>query len=210
MARVDDLMREVRQGLKECPDPAMLSALQRACAAFCRETHIWQDQLEPFVLVDGEANYEFDAPTDARVEKVLSARIDNSELKPAMNRADLHRIGADTRGIPRAFAMIGDGDGIQVWPIPDDRGAGLLVSLFVVLAPVRSAREIPDFLADEWNSAIVSKARSELMMVAGTPYHNPDAAQYERATYLERVGDAKRQQISGHHGLTRLRPRAWV
>lgn len=209
MARVDDLMREVRPGLKECPDPSMMSALQRACAAFCRETHIWQDQLEPFIVVVGESIYEYEPPTDARVEKVISAKIGTSQLTAAFNRAELHRLG-DTPGVPRAFAMVGDGDGIQLWPVPDSRAEGLQVSLFVVLATVRTARELPDFLADEWHSAIVSKARSELLMVAGTPYHNPVAAQSELSTYRERVGDAKRQQVSGHNGQTRARPRAWV
>jgi hypothetical protein len=56
----DELMPMVLPELRNCPEPLVRQALERAGRAFCRHTSVWQKTLEEIDVVADEAEYALD------------------------------------------------------------------------------------------------------------------------------------------------------
>jgi len=211
MALFDDMLPEVRPGLSQLPDVSLVAALRRASQRLCRESQIWADDLDPFVLVAGRGTYPVQAPDGARVERTLVVKVNGQAITMQMRARELRALQS-TDGQPCAWAVFESQDGLVIAfdRTPQLAEAGQPVAMHAALSPSDDADEIPDWLSTDHHEAIVSAARAEVLGQRGTPHYDRDAAADERFRASMGIAQAKRSQISGKHALLRAMPRRWV
>jgi hypothetical protein len=208
MATFDDLLPEARIGLSEAPDFSIVAALRRSAARFCRHSHLWRDDLDPFPLVAGQDAYSLDPPSGAVVERLLTVKIDGTPLREIARLQDIKALRKQS-GTPVAAALTVAGDELLLWGTPTAALAGKLVDVFAVLAPTINARTLPDFLIDEWHDAIVAGAHAEMYGNKSMPWYDEAKAQERGFRFGEEAARAKREQHSGGHARMQVRPNPW-
>lgn len=205
-----DLLTEARVGLAAAPDPSVAAALRRAAQRFFRETHIWQERLEPVTLEAGEPEYPMEVPAGTRVERIKVAKLNGTVCDIGLMRySDLFELPTST-GAVQAVAMSPDASQMVVWRTPDRAQAGAALELLVVLAPTIASKGLPDHLADEWHDGLVAGARAEMFANKDMPWFSPEMAAASEMLYADVVARARREQHSGHHNNLKVRPRSFV
>lgn len=207
MATFNDYLDECRPGVHSAPDVAILSALRRAAQRFCRDSRIWRERLEDIVYEPAVNEYDLPAPDGATVEEILWARSSGNVLSTCSAEA-IFTAGETVEGTPQAVALKSLSNTCLVWPTPEG-GSGTL-GLYVVLAPSRTANEVPDQLADRWHDAIIAGARAELMSTIGMPWSNPQEAERQTMIFWDFVAEARREATSGRHAELRIAPHRFL
>lgn len=198
MASLDQLRPEVASVITGAPSFRIERELTDAAYDFCRQSGIWRETLPAVPAQDGVAEYDFTAPTGARVDKVLWAYYGRNALTsatPDVLREANHR--ANSSGNPSRYALVrGSSNGFVVNPVPgadqtdDFTFHGLLV-------PTRDATDFPDWLVTEWQDALVNGAIARLLK-ASAEWANPALAREYRRDFQQEVVTAKREAITGH------------
>jgi hypothetical protein len=209
MARLSELLPEARIGLSQAPDVSIESALRRSAARFLRETQLWKADLDQFELRTGVETYELQPPqSGAVVEKLVVVRVGSNVVEP-VRLSDL-RAMPTAGGAPVAAALSVDGREVTFWRKPTAAEAGTKVAIHAALSLERTAREIPNFLADEWHDAVVAGAHAEMYGNKAMPWYDEQKAQERAFRFAEDAARAKRKQHSGGHTELRVRPRPWT
>lgn len=203
---VAELTPEVASVVTGAPEFRVERELLDAAYDFCRRTGIWQQELDPVTPKDGWAEYEFVVPFRARAEKVLwgyhgtsrMAAWTESDVRAANHRAE------DNTGDPRHYAMMRGGrNKFVVHPIPANADKDFV--FYALLVPTRDAEEIPDFLADEWQDALVAGAVARLFK-ADAAWANPGASQEYRRDFQREIARAKREAMTGYGAQGQVKP----
>lgn len=209
MARFADLLPEARIGLASAPDLSIEAALRRGTQRLLRDSQLWTADLDPFALAAGVDTYDLEPDLSrAVVEKLLVVKVGGNRLAPA-RLVDLRALTSG-EGTPTFAALTVDGRQIVLHPAPDLASVGRLVRVHAALTLVRSAREFPDFLADEWHDAIVAAAHAEMYGNRAMPWYDPQKALERELRYSEEAARAKRKQHSGGHVSMFVAPRPWI
>lgn len=209
MASFDTLLPDARAGLPAAPDRLILRALRRGAMELCRQSHVWQERLDPITLVAGTDMYDMDAPSGARVERIMVCKVNGRSIQQARPQ-DLELLDAAT-GMPRCFSLMPNTQQVMLHPAPDANAAGVSLSLYVALSPTETATTLPDDLMREYALGIIALAKAQLMGSSpGQPYHNLQEAAVQAAVGADWISRAKRQQHGGGHTELRVRPRPFV
>ena len=197
----------MRAGLTQAPDPVILRALRRASGELCRQSHVWREELETFALVSGEKLYELEAPSGARVERIMVLKVDGRLLAQARPQ-DIFEL-RETPGTPRCFGFSATTQEVVFSPVPDTNG--LAVQVYAALVPMPDSDELPDDVLAEYGPGLIALAKAHLMLTSvGMPYYDPRAAAVHAAIGEEWIVRAKRDQHGGGHTPLRARPRPFV
>lgn len=206
MAEFADLLRDIEAEVPGCPEPVMDRELHDAAYDFCRRTGIWREELEPITPKADVAEYELTVPFWARAEKVLwgyhgthrMAFWTESDVRAANHRAE------DDTGDPRHYAMVRGGrNKVVVHPIPADGDKAL--TFYALLVPTRSSEELPDWLYDEWQDAIVHGALDRLQRQKAE-WGDPQRAQDHRRDFSREIARAKREAMTGYGAQGQVKP----
>lgn len=203
MAQLRDMLALARVGVHQAPDEVIVRALRRSAQKFCRESRIWRERLDDVVLDPGVDEYDLATPSDSTAEQILDARIGGRELNVRAEAAIVTFPASS--GPPSDVAVKSLSNTVVVWPNPD-AGSGVL-RLYVVLAPSRTATEVPDLLVNDWEVGIVAGAQAELHDMPGMPWTNPGRAAEKRSEFDAAALEARRKATSGSGALLRVRPR---
>lgn len=83
--KLDDLYPLVLPFVPELPLPTVDQHIKLAAQEFYRRSHAWRETLDPITLVADQSDYDVDSPVSgARIEKLLSARVDDAEYAKAV------------------------------------------------------------------------------------------------------------------------------
>lgn len=211
MALLEDLLPETRPGASQLPDVSLVAALRRGAQRFLRESQVWADDLDVFGLVLGQHTYALQLPDGARVERVLTVKVNGRPLELQLRPRELRAL-PEVDGPPTAWAIFDSQDEqvIGFDRAATEREAGWAVAIHASLALTNDATELPDWIVTDWHDGIVAAARAELFGQRGTPHYDPEAAAAARFSFTMDVARAKRVQVSGRHALLRAQPRRWV
>lgn len=205
MAEIADLVPEVASVVTGAPEFRVERELSDAAYDFCRKTGIWREQLEPVPAASGWAEYEHVAPFRARVEKTLWGYYGDQQMRVADEQSVRAENLRGKTGQPRAYAVVrGKRNGFVVTPTPGDNETNSF-RFYAILLPTRDSEEIPDFLADEWQDALVAGAVARLFK-ADAAWANPGAAQAYRRDFDTEAARAKREAMTGYGAQTRVKP----
>lgn len=200
------MLAETRAGIPAAPDLVLLRELRNGAEELCRQSHCWQEVLDPIGMQGGVFEYDLGAPSGSRVERILWAKYNGRIIDSnARDREVLKQLASD--GAPRAISLSPSTPTFHVYPTPRASDTEN-VEIMAVLVPLPNATSIADHIIDKYRRGIIAIAKARLMGLApGMPWHNPQMAAVQAAVGDEWVLRAKREQHSGGHTLLRVAPR---
>ncbi len=211
MALFEDMLPDVRGAAYGAPDPILLRALRRATQELCKSTQVWREILDDTYAQDGIGAYEFSAPFEAIVDKIIHVKLDGRLICTQVRPDDLKAQPETDPGWPRLYAQHSVRQELLLWPPPGPDEHDRVISVYAVLSPSQRAIDLPDALVDEWGQGIVARAKWDLLSNAPEqPWHNPRNGAMQREIADEVFVRAKRSQHSGHSTLLTVRPRRFM
>ncbi len=173
-----------------CPYPVLDVRLVAAAAEFCRETLAWNEVQDPIALIDGVSDYAIDAPSGAYVYTITDVWINGRSLSSLPEATQ----SSSTSNEPSHFNALGDFGTLRVFPVPSSPTVSMVVKAAYV--PTYNATTLPDFLS-RYVDVIANGAKSELMMMPGVEWSNPQLGSYYKQQFQEGIA---RSKILDAHG----------
>lgn len=210
MARYEDMLDAVRGSAYGAPDDILLRALVRATQELCKQTQCWRETLDETYAQAGIGTYEFLAPFETVVDRILWVKVGGQPVCTQARPEDvLSRAPAE--GFPRLFAQDSITQEVHLWPTPGRSEHEQVISIHAALSPTLRSSELPDGLVDEYQQGIVAAAKADLLLNSpDMPWHNPQTGMAQRVLADHWFGRAKRAQHSGHGMLLTVAPRRFI
>lgn len=138
------------------PDPLLDQALLQAAQEFCKETVVWQEQLDDIGVRANVGVYDLPLPARTRSVLVVSAMFHDYWLIARTTR-ELNRMIPmwRTQAASGATYFASDVQGqIILTPVPTTRESRAIKNLRVALMPSNEATDLPDILFDDYRQAL--------------------------------------------------------
>lgn len=212
MAEWDDFLRDVLPSVPGCPKPVARRAVLDAAIEFCRLSRCWRRRGTPTAVVSGAPLYALDAKDGEEVAGVTRVLLDGRILEATseMEMDAAHPAWTEEAGTPRGY-LLEDARTMRLFPCPDDRAAGMLLTVDVALKPSRAAGECPDFLFEDHVKTVAHGALGQLLATPGKPWSNPGLAAYHQAQFGGGWSEARiRINKSNTNRSLRVRQRPFV
>lgn len=198
MASLIDFREQIILHAAGCPDFVIEAAVLRAARAYCKDTRIWQDQPgdEETLTID---EHETDTVYTLSLPDYVPADPGPPEVPEVQS---VRAIIGISNVICNDYAMVpGDeyAKDIQDAKIVFATAPTLsdVIKVKRVYQPAKDAPTLPDFLLEDHEEAIASKAVSELLMMPGKPWSNPAAVGDFRARYNGLVDETIAKAMKG-------------
>lgn len=177
----------------EAPDPAVLSAVRDTCIDFCKQTNVWQIDLDPIDIVGGEPSYDLFTPPQTNVTQVLGLTFERRDLHPTSETVlrMRERNWTEICGEPRNFMRRPGDDLVRLFPKPHCNKPGALNGTISV-QPTRASTFVIDDVYQRYLEPIVNGALASLYMHVGTAYSNPHMAGALTQIYQDAVNQARK------------------
>lgn len=210
MARIADMLVEVRGIAYGAPDPLLERALIRATQELCKRTQCWRERLDVMHAMDGTPNYELAAPFEAVVDRIIWVRVGGQAVGHHRRPDDVEG-QPPSLGQPRVYAQHATRQELLLWPAPGPEQDGQEIIVYAALSPSLRARDLPDALVDEYGQGITARAMADLLgSNPSHPWHNPSTAAMHHAVANDIFSRAKRAQHSGHSSVLTVAPRRFI
>jgi hypothetical protein len=192
----------------DCPDPTVRARLLLVAAEFCRSTLSWTEIQDPVALVNDQADYEIDKPSDAYTYTVRDVTCGNRKLTP-LPRKDLLSDGWSNvqSNEPVYFNAATERGFIRIFPTPANVTDQTLV-IRAAYVPTISATTLPDFLGQQYMDVIASGVKAHLMLMPGTSWENPALSAFYKKKFDDGVVNARIEEAHDRvPGTLRVSPR---
>lgn len=190
MVNLNALFPIVRRYAPDAPKQMMMESLQRAFRNFCEDSGAYREK-RLVSTVKGQSDYLLSLPALTHVETLLSAR-QKGEAKYLSLHLDSSTLPvSDTPNKPLNIA-INDLNEVRFYPIPDDV---YVFELDVHLRPDLDCKEMSENLYRKYGEAIAFGACSDLLMMPGQVWSNPNLAVVMEDRLMMKVNEAKTAQI---------------
>lgn len=214
MKAIADFLPRVTPYAVGCSDPMAAQAVVDAAIAFCEDSLVLRELIDPFPTVVGEASYELEAPSQQQVARVMEVWVDGYQLEAVPYEGlDALRGSAysDTpqTGQPRAFYTTRKGSELllHVFPLPDKVQT---LRVEAAMRPMRNARMLEDDLYNLWLEHIVAGALARIKSIPDMPFTDIAGAY---ALSMSATSMARRARIEGSYGRVKgnltVRPRSF-
>lgn len=183
----------------EVPDPAVLSAVRDTCIDFCKQTNVWQVDLDPIDVVAGQPTYDLFAPAQTLVTQILGLAYYRRELHPRSETSLRlqERNWNDQPGEPHQFSRRPGDDLVILYPTPTHDAAAALTGTISV-QPSRTSTSVIDDVYQRYLEPIVAGTLARLYLHVDTAYSNPAAVPMLNAQYQVAVNKARREIKLGY------------
>jgi hypothetical protein len=209
--QISDLLPRVLPDVPGCPSAVARDAILKAADQFFTDSAIWDEVQDPIEVVDGQADYDLEAPSGARCINVKTVYgnsgyeltgVDLMQLANAM--PDWQTAAAST---PRLYTRAFGFDFIRVFPLPTNPVAETL-RVHGVYTVKDTSTTLPDEVMQRYADEIASGAKYRLMVQPRTTWQDLKLAQFHRDIFLSGIASAR---ITAAHGKTtvaaRVQPR---
>lgn len=189
MARLEAFLPYVALHCMGVPEPSMVHEIRSALVLFCERTRVWK-ALHTLTVKANRADYEIPAEDSAVVVTIEEARFIGHRLPP--EALDVLQQRWDDwmtqTGTPLCFTQM-DPDSLKLVPMPvADVPKGL--SLRVCYKPDRTAKDVPDWLFQQYAEVIAAGAIARLTAINSLPCFNPGVSAAFGLTFYEGMNKA--------------------
>lgn len=194
MKPLSDFFPRMLPYLPACSKPLAAQAALDSAIAFCEQSDVVREDLDPLTTRAGLSVYELDAPTDQQVARVLRVQVAGRDLRPLP--ADLVHTMASRTGQPAYYHMTRNGSTLELnlYPTPD-RVYPLAAN--ASLRPTRDATTLEDDLLNLWVEPVVAGAIARAMLVPGQAFTDQAGAQGYMAQAQLGIHRARREGALG-------------
>lgn len=185
----DAFVPHVVNELPQCPEPVIAFELRNALIDFCDRSLAWQEPIDTVRVIAGRAEYELDAPAQARISTVVEAVFDDREIHP-MTIPELMRKDRNWRSqVGHVSHYVNtDPETIRLYRIPEQDGVLNMIGAF---APTRNGTLIPSYIYERYMEAVRFGCLYRLMRQQAKPWSNPSLAQSYESMFLAKCLQAK-------------------
>jgi hypothetical protein len=180
-----------------CSEPLAAQAVVDAAITFCENSLVLREVLDPLTLQAGLDQYEFSAPSNQEVVRLLNVWVDGQLLRPIP--AEQVDYAAQQDGAPSSYYVLRQDEVLTVQLYPTPIAAGQL-SAEVALRPTREATQLPTDLYTYWLDAVLAGTLAHLLALPATSFSNPAAATHYMGRAATLTGRAR---IEGSRGRLR-------
>lgn len=174
----------------------MLDAVRRICIDFCTRSALLSEII-PLTLIANTKTYTI-TPTSAAEYPAKIRNVLVDELPLGKTNAESYPLLTERteNGAPKLF-FAPVRNQITLAPIPNLAGTA---EVDVVLRPARAATVVADVLYEEWATTIAMGTKSELMLMTGMTWANPELGAYYKTRYDMDIGTAGVEAATGNAG----------
>lgn len=157
----DNYLRDLRG----CTSFAAANELRRATQEFCDRTKVWRVSLDATTTNAKEDTYDFEIEEEMLLVKVMSAKLDEQDLKILLPDDDIRTGGA---------LLVLDHTQFLLTTQPAARQK---VYIKAIMKPSELATGVEDYIYDQYAEKIAYGAKARLQSLADRPYSHPALAQ---------------------------------
>lgn len=155
-----------------CPIPLINQSIFICLQKFCRETHAWNEELEPLSIRADVAVYPIDIPYDyARLWSIMTVKRNERELRPCVDY------------------KMQDND-LSLITTPAQSEARSLV-IRAAFDPAIGTELISESLYNDWAIEIADAVKSRLMLMPEKTWSNPTLGAVYRSDAINGMANAK-------------------
>jgi hypothetical protein len=173
-------------------DPVAEQAVRDACIEFCEGSLIWQEGMDPLSTIKGEAAYELDAPTGAKLTHIVDLYYDSNRLEK-MSRSEISarfmRDWMTLEGTPSAYMMLNPNEVTLVLK-PDKSLADALTGI-LAFAPTRKSTQIIDYIYEDYAEQIARGAAAKLMIIPNQQWSDMKTALLYHKQFTSDISNAR-------------------
>jgi hypothetical protein len=170
-----------------CPQPLARQAIVAAANEFCVDSMAW-NATEAERLEAGISEYEPSKPSQSYIITYRGVYADTRKLTA------VSRIMGEEVGEPSVYSSPDFGV-LKVYPTPTESG---VLSVDCVYGPVHTATTLPDFMT-RYISVIAAGAKSNLLMMSGAAWANPQLATFYAQVFRDGVIAARIKEAHGRN-----------
>ena len=190
MARYVDLIPNAQREAPEAPSFSVESEIKRAVIEFCRYSGIWRSN-RVIETEAGVSEYRLRTERGGRVHDVLRVarvRPDGSEstLLARVGMAEIGRVISEYR----AYSVNETTGRLVIASTPKSPGQ---LRVYAKLVPARDSQEFPDFIAEEWQDAIVQGALWKLLSWSNKPWSSRERSEDCRRAFYDEATRARQR-----------------
>ena len=207
MARLNDLMPDVRSHLSGTPELMVLQYLRRAAKQFCQDSGVWEvsmgtkeidspdDSDESFRLHIPEPklvpnpDFDPDSPVSPDNPKLIEPDVPPLVIPTNSYINEVARITLDNEDVPISGYSYDIVNSTLVIAPRQFLGTRTL-EVWVTLEPSRGTSIIPDFLYERWGEGIADYCIWEMMSMINREWSSPRLAREYKMKYENRVAEA--------------------
>jgi hypothetical protein len=186
MTSYSELVAEILTESNGAPEIIIERVLRNTAIDFLNDTELWQARVS-FPSVESQAEYSLTVDPGQTILKLTYCAFDGKELLQTVP----HRQFGE-HGRPEFYFLRDDKVHLRPNTVPDGKN----IEVEVIYRPNRVSVAIPTAIADKWFEVIQYGALSRLLMMAATPWYNPQRAQLYTLQYedgkLEAIREGKR------------------
>jgi hypothetical protein len=187
------LLDDILPSLPSCENAMALFALKRAAQEFMKKTQCDQRVIAPSIAVTaGNAAYAVPVPANTELVTVTKLALDGTELRP-VPRDWLTEEMETLAGTPSHFVVGLDGT-VTLWKKPT---AGGTLTGKIAVAPLPTATDILDPIANAFSEDIAAGALSRLMLMPNKPWTQVELSVAHRSRFDNAIDRAKYEVAKG-------------
>lgn len=176
-----NLFERVLLHVPGCPEPLVENMLRQAAIEFCRESHVWSEQIGSVYPVKGITRYQIDPPEEAQI-----VAIEEIGYRRQYGFEPLHR---DDWPSINAF-------GLLTFKSQPTANKGPL-EIHVILAPAEDATEIIDQYGYKYKEGLIYGAVSMLQMMPNKDWSNPQLGMLNEEKFETAYRKARFRRVNG-------------
>ena len=174
-----DLFIDILPHVPGCPEFLVESTIRRTAVQFCRETHVWEEQLSDIYPISSIKNYRLKTPAESAV--IALAGI-------------WHKNDGNPRPVDDYPSM--NSLGMLTFKNAPDSSKGPM-EVYAILKPSSDATQMPDAIGEQYREGLIGGTLHTLMTIPKKDWTDPSYAQVHLAKYYEAVGEARYRKANG-------------
>lgn len=188
-----------------CPLNVVNSTILSTIIDFCEKSLLWKHEADPTTIRAGYARYTFAPEAGSRVVEPVYVSL---KQKPLL-ATSLAQLDDTTPGWrerqdkePGAYYMDTE-DSIRLVGIPSEDMEDAL-EVHVALKPERSAKEVPDFIYEDWAEIIAHGALAKLHAMSSRTWADPNVVNFHYRKYRRGLSRARSKALRSRQGAVKV------
>ncbi len=189
----EDMIDEIQFEIPEAPYDSVVHHLRRSAVKFCEESHYWQEEIDPLVVLTGVQSYDLSAARTVAIVSVIKVSSIDRELCRSQDDAVQYRYWQ-----PSPFT-------IDIFPSENLSGQEITILASLKPALYSGNFKVSTSLISDYRDALIAGAKSMLYKTPRKAWTDLNQAQINQYVFDE---DARDSLLMRSRGYSRLPDRS--
>lgn len=209
MRVLGDFRRKVRQLIKTCPTAIIDEAIRDAAIEFADYTYCWHEELPRIRAREGVEDYEFTAPCQGRISKILYLSHSGTQVLPTTEATlDTFEDGwRDAEAQVATWYYLPDREHIRL-ALKPSATESRAIRVWAAFKPIQDATQLADVFYEDHFESISHGALMRLYGNESEVWGSAGAADIRRVMFDKAKRKERAEQLNNHTRESKLTIRA--